>query len=715
MAIGHRGPAKTSSEQALDGINGLNPFPKQPQQSISYSGGVDSSELKNGDFFHPQNAQYPQGISRHPQGPFSDFLPSQYGAVPTHSQRQSISGPSSSVAGPGPRGLRSASGLHTEEGDLPHLMAGMTLDGPPSSISNFQGFQPSQPSFQPSQPSFQFNPISQPWSNVTTTGLGGFDAYGVGRRDSAIDRSSPASAYPSHRSFAGTPQTTKETWGSRPGSRDHRMPADPDPRGYLPEGYLHPQPQQFPPHLVNQGFPPFANNFQPQGYGYQGFAQPQGYRTQTDKDKDSLDRSPLLQEFRAYVKSGRLDRDKRWELRDIFGHVCEFSGDQHGSRFIQGKLETANSDEKSTVFEEICPNALALMKDIFGNYVIQKLFEHGNLAQKRVLAGKMRGWVEVLSRQMYACRVVQKALEHVLVEQQAELVKELEPDIMNLMMDQNGNHVIQKVVELVPREYIGFIMDCFKGRVNALSEHQYACRVIQRALEHGSEQDKRAILNEVHEHIPMMVMNQFGNYVAQHVIEKGDRKDAARIIAYVTSHLSTLSRHKFASNVAEACLKHGTDEERKRILDQLLGRGDGDESPLLAIMKDQYGNYVIQKLCGILKGSELAALVAAMRPLILDLKKAGPAAAKHVSNLEKLIFESSKTPASSTPTSPGLQGDGGSTAPTPSLTTEPNSPSSNPPSTEASSVGEAEHQPNGKPNGMKTNGTAKVKVRDDAC
>lgn len=49
------------------------------------------------------------------------------------------------------------------------------------------------------------------------------------------------------------------------------------------------------------------------------------------------------------------------------------------------------------------------MKDVFGNYVIQKFFEHGNQVQKKVLAAVMTGKVVDLSLQMYACRVVQKA------------------------------------------------------------------------------------------------------------------------------------------------------------------------------------------------------------------------------------------------------------------------------------------------------------------
>ena len=48
------------------------------------------------------------------------------------------------------------------------------------------------------------------------------------------------------------------------------------------------------------------------------------------------------------------------------------------------------------------------MTDVFGNYVIQKFFEHGNQLQKSILAKQMEGHVLTLSTQMYGCRVVQK-------------------------------------------------------------------------------------------------------------------------------------------------------------------------------------------------------------------------------------------------------------------------------------------------------------------
>ncbi|CAM9817269.1 unnamed protein product [Chrysoparadoxa australica] len=81
----------------------------------------------------------------------------------------------------------------------------------------------------------------------------------------------------------------------------------------------------------------------------------------------------LLDEFRVSVGKGH-----NWELSDLRGHVVEFCRDQHGSRFIQQKLEVASDAEKAAFFDEVFAHAQSLMTDVFGNYVIQKLFDHGS-------------------------------------------------------------------------------------------------------------------------------------------------------------------------------------------------------------------------------------------------------------------------------------------------------------------------------------------------
>ena len=318
-----------------------------------------------------------------------------------------------------------------------------------------------------------------------------------------------------------------------------------------------------------------------------------------EQEQVQIIRSPLLEEFRMSNKT-----NKRYELRDIFNHVVEFSGDQHGSRFIQQKLETANSDEKDQVFKEIQPNSLQLMTDLFGNYVIQKMFEHGNQTQKKVLANNMKGHVLTLSTQMYGCRVVQKALEHVLTDQQASMVEELDgpnKQILKVIRDQNGNHVVQKAIERIPAEHIQFVIDAHKGEVVKLATHTYGCRVIQRILEHCQPAAKRVIMDEIHGCVGPLITDSFGNYVVQHVIQNGEPEDRRRVVSIVQAQLLVFSKHKFASNVVEKCIEYADDDQRGDIVGKLIGNNEQGQTPVLGLLRDQYGNYVIRKLmCSLL-------------------------------------------------------------------------------------------------------------------
>jgi hypothetical protein len=132
-------------------------------------------------------------------------------------------------------------------------------------------------------------------------------------------------------------------------------------------------------------------------------------------------RDSLVDEFRnTYGKS------RQWGLRDLLGHVVAFCQDQHGSRFIQQRLEVCTDVDKQLIFDEIIPAAQGLITDVFGNYVLQKLFEYGTPDQCESLAILLKGQAVQLSMQMYGCRVVQKALEYVGTPRLIELVQEFE-------------------------------------------------------------------------------------------------------------------------------------------------------------------------------------------------------------------------------------------------------------------------------------------------
>ena len=179
--------------------------------------------------------------------------------------------------------------------------------------------------------------------------------------------------------------------------------------------------------------------------------------------------STLLEGFKT-------NKSRRFELPDLADHIVEFSSDQHGSRFIQQKLETAEPDEAAAVFDEVLPAAHQLITDVFGNYVIQKFLEYGTETQRNQLANELKGHVLSLSLQMYGCRVIQKALEVFDEANQTDMVNELDGHVLRCVRDQNGNHVVQKCIERVPPDRIQFIVQSFYGNVLSLSTHPYGCR-----------------------------------------------------------------------------------------------------------------------------------------------------------------------------------------------------------------------------------------------
>ncbi|KAL4899650.1 hypothetical protein BDW74DRAFT_183463 [Aspergillus multicolor] len=354
---------------------------------------------------------------------------------------------------------------------------------------------------------------------------------------------------------------------------------------------------------------------------------------------------PVLADFRQHAKS------KRFELKDIYNHIVEFSGDQYGSRFLQQKLETANSDEKERVFREIHPNFLQLAQDIFGNYVAQKLYEHGNQSQKKLMTDEMRGKVVKLSLSPYGCRVVQKALEHVLIDQQAWLIQEIQPRILECVESQHGNHVIQKAFEFVPSKITKSMLHSFIGQVERQSTHAYGCRVIQRMLEHCEPFDRHRILAEIRACTPRLIEDQFGNYVIQHIIQFGDEIDRSFMIQEVQQRLLYHSKHKFASNVVEKSIQHGNDAQCRDMIARLTASTGGHENQLIDLIADQYANYVLQKILGHLKGVERAALVERIKPLLVHLKKSN--CGKQIAAIEKIIIggDSSPSPTSAIPAS----------------------------------------------------------------
>uniref|UniRef100_A0A8C8F871 PUM-HD domain-containing protein n=1 Tax=Oncorhynchus tshawytscha TaxID=74940 RepID=A0A8C8F871_ONCTS len=323
-------------------------------------------------------------------------------------------------------------------------------------------------------------------------------------------------------------------------------------------------------------------------------------------------RSRLLEDFRN-------NRFPNLQLRDLPGHMVEFSQDQHGSRWaidirINGHT---HSDTQTHPLLHIAPFYHDLETLPYHYMMIVLLVEN----------------VEDLWRESWMNYSTLFPLP------QSDIVRELDGHVLKCVKDQNGNHVVQKCIECVQPQALQFIIDAFQGQVFVLSTHPYGCRVIQRILEHCTQEQTLPILEELHQHSEQLGQDQYGNYVIQHVLEHGRPEDKSKIVAEVRGKVLLLSQHKFASNVVEKCVIHSSRAERALLIDEVCCQKDGPHSALYTMMKDQYANYVVQRMIDMAEPAQRKIIMHKIRPHIATLRKY--TYGKHIlAKLEKYYMKS---------------------------------------------------------------------------
>ena len=92
-----------------------------------------------------------------------------------------------------------------------------------------------------------------------------------------------------------------------------------------------------------------------------------------------------------------------------------------------------------------------------------------------------------------------------------------------------------------------------------------------------------------------LITDSFGNYVVQHIIEKGEPKDRRMVVSIVQQQILNFSKHKFASNVVEKCIENADEDQKRDMFRGLVEPNELGQTPVVGLLRDQYGNYVIRK------------------------------------------------------------------------------------------------------------------------
>ena len=139
-----------------------------------------------------------------------------------------------------------------------------------------------------------------------------------------------------------------------------------------------------------------------------------------------------------------------------------------------------------------------------------------------------------------------------------------------------------------------------------LAMDKHGCRVIQSAITSTDNKDLYDLVSKFQGHVLTLIHNPNGNHVVQRIVEAArlhvkssepeERDDSASqlsaqiqsIIVDITQHIKTLSVHIYGCRVVQRALEYCNEDQKRAVLTAVLECKE-------MLMKDQYGNYVLQQ------------------------------------------------------------------------------------------------------------------------
>jgi hypothetical protein len=151
--------------------------------------------------------------------------------------------------------------------------------------------------------------------------------------------------------------------------------------------------------------------------------------------------------------------------------------------------------------------------------------------------------------------------------------------LIDLAKDSNGLCVIKRLIQLYSPASLDKVQP----------QDQVALR----------KKNALAILVKIQESVIDLVQDPFGNYAVSEIIKTWDINFCRPIFSAIKTKLCTLSNQKFSSNVIELCLGAADEEMRNELIREIRC-----SEKLTSLIRNQFGNYVVQRTLKVATGAE---------------------------------------------------------------------------------------------------------------
>jgi hypothetical protein len=180
-------------------------------------------------------------------------------------------------------------------------------------------------------------------------------------------------------------------------------------------------------------------------------------------------------------------QDKQFVYDAAVPRCMDVATHRHGCCVIQRCIDHASEEQRMWLTDEIARNALTLVTDPFGNYVVQYVLDLNVEHMVRKVCAAFRGCFASLCMNKFSSNVMEKSLQSAPDDIQESFVAELmEPATLpKLLQDQYANYVVQTALTVSKPPQLTHLQEAIRGHIHLVRNTPYG-KKIENKLNRGA-------------------------------------------------------------------------------------------------------------------------------------------------------------------------------------------------------------------------------------
>jgi len=283
--------------------------------------------------------------------------------------------------------------------------------------------------------------------------------------------------------------------------------------------------------------------------------------------------------------------------------VVSMSTTQAGSKILQRTLLKGHPSVIQDVLDGIETELIALMCNMYGNYLCSLAFQACSMAQRQrmleiVCAPTRFLWI---GKDKWGTHALQALISLACTPRDEELLLDaLRRSVPELSCDSNGMHVVQRAFQNCiireQREISNFaptIITEVARYLHTVAHNPHGLCILKRCISQARSDinSQRLLLQAMTCQALELIQGRFSNYAVQHALEEWGGEACMPIIQALRQWLVQLSIQKFASNVVEHMLRMAPPDAQRQMIEELTC---AEQTPLL--VSTVYGHFVARRV-----------------------------------------------------------------------------------------------------------------------